>query len=102
MCCRSPIKIMCTTRLNVGIFRVHRFSVVTPTRPNKSDFIFDSTYTAVHLTTYLGIYSLHMEQFLALYALMGFFGYVGTTDVLSASVSDFMIWDGGLPFSGIS
>jgi hypothetical protein len=43
-----------------------------------------------------------VEQFLALYALMGFFGYVGTTGVLSASVSGFMVWDGGLPFSGIS
>jgi hypothetical protein len=31
-----------------------------------------------------------------------FFGFVGTTGVLSASVSDFMVWDGGLPFSGIS
>jgi hypothetical protein len=42
-----------------------------------------------------------VEQFLALYALMGFLD-VGTTGVLSASVSDFMVWDGGLPFSGIS
>jgi hypothetical protein len=32
----------------------------------------------------------------------GSFGYVGITGVLSASVSDFMVWDGGLPFSGIS
>jgi hypothetical protein len=32
----------------------------------------------------------------------GSFGYVGTTGVLSASVSGFMVWDGGLPFSGIS
>jgi hypothetical protein len=56
---------------------------------------------AVHLTTHRGIYYLHVEEFLA-YALMGFFGYVETTGVLSASVSDFMVWDGGLPFSGIS
>jgi hypothetical protein len=31
-----------------------------------------------------------VEQFLALYALMVFFGFVGTTGVLSASVSDLM------------
>jgi hypothetical protein len=37
---RNPIKIMCTTRLNDGIFRVHRFSVVTPARLHKSDFVF--------------------------------------------------------------
>jgi hypothetical protein len=32
----------------------------------------------------------------------GFFGYVWTTSVLSASVSDFMVQDGELSFSGIS
>jgi hypothetical protein len=37
---RNPIKIMCTTRLNDGIFRVCRFSVVTPARLHKSDFVF--------------------------------------------------------------
>jgi hypothetical protein len=31
----------------------------------------------------------------------GFF-WIGTTGVLSASVSDFMVWGGGLPFSGTS
>jgi hypothetical protein len=30
-----------------------------------------------------------------------FYGFVGTTGVLSASVSDFVGLDGGLPFSGI-
>jgi hypothetical protein len=34
------MKIICTTRLNDGIFRVHRFSVVTPARLHRSDFIF--------------------------------------------------------------
>jgi hypothetical protein len=63
---------------------------------------FDSTYTAVHLATHQGIFYLHVEQFLALYALMGFFGFVGTTGVLSAFISDFVVWDGGLPFSSIS
>jgi hypothetical protein len=68
---RNPIK--CTTRLNDGIFRVHRFSVVTPLDYTNRILYFDSTYTAVHLTTHRGIYYLHVEQFLALYALMGFF-----------------------------
>jgi hypothetical protein len=39
---RNPIKIMCTTRLNDGIFKLHRFSVVTPARLHKSDFVFPS------------------------------------------------------------
>jgi hypothetical protein len=37
---RNPIKIMYTTRLNDGIFRVHRFPVMTPARLHKSDFVF--------------------------------------------------------------
>jgi hypothetical protein len=45
----------------------------------------------VHWTTNRSIYYLHVEQFLALYALMGgFFGYVGTADMLFASISDCM------------
>jgi hypothetical protein len=38
---------------------------------------FDSTYTAAHLTTHRGIYYLHVEQFLVLYALMGFLDMLG-------------------------
>jgi hypothetical protein len=56
----------------------------------------------VHLTTHRGIYYLHVEQFLALYALMGLLDMLGLLGVLSASVSDIMVLDGGLPFSGIS
>jgi hypothetical protein len=37
---RNPIKIMCTTRLNDGIFKVHWFSVVTSARLHKPDFVF--------------------------------------------------------------
>jgi hypothetical protein len=37
---RNPMKIMYTTRLNTGIFRVHRFAVVTSARLHRSDFIF--------------------------------------------------------------
>jgi hypothetical protein len=60
-----------TTRLNDGIFRIHWFSVVTPARLHKSDF--DSTYTAVHLTTHREIFYLHVELFWGLYAPMGGF-----------------------------
>jgi hypothetical protein len=63
---------------------------------------FDSTYTAVHLNNPPGYLLSAREQFLAFYALMDFFGFSGTTGVLSASVLDFMVWDGELPFSGIS
>jgi hypothetical protein len=43
-----------------------------------------------------------VEQFFGALCTDGFFGFVGTTGVLSASLSDFVVWDGGLPFSGIS
>jgi hypothetical protein len=73
---RNPIKIMCTTRLNDGIFRVHRFSVDTRSTTQRILY-FDSTYTAVYLTTHRGIYYLHVEQFLTLYTLMGFLDMLG-------------------------
>jgi hypothetical protein len=57
---------------------------------------------AIHWTTHRVIYYLHVEQFLAVYADMDFFGYVATIGMLSSSVLDFMVWDGGLPFCGIS
>jgi hypothetical protein len=37
---RNPIKIMCTTRLNDGIFTVHRFFVATSAQPRKSECVF--------------------------------------------------------------
>jgi hypothetical protein len=40
MCYRNPIKIMCTTRLNDGIFRVDQFSVVTSARLHQSECVF--------------------------------------------------------------
>jgi hypothetical protein len=73
---------MYTTRLNDGIFRVHRFSVVTPARLH-----FDSTYMAVHLTTHRGIYYPHVEQFLALYVFLDMLGLL----VCFLPVSDFMV-----------
>jgi hypothetical protein len=54
---------------------------------------FDSTYTVVHLTTNRGIFlSARGTVFGALCA-DGFFGFVEITGVLSASVSDFVVWD---------
>jgi hypothetical protein len=99
---RNPIKIMCTTRLNDGIFRVHRFSAVTPARLHKSDFVF-------RFYVYAGTFDNPPRYFLSARGTVfgalcayGFFGFVAATGVLSASVSDFVVWDGGLPFSGIS
>jgi hypothetical protein len=46
---------------------------------------------AVHLTTHQVIYYLYVEQVLAVYAVMDFFGYVGTTGMLPSSVLDFMV-----------
>jgi hypothetical protein len=40
MHCRNPIKIMCTTRLNNGIFTVHRVTVATSTRLRKPEYDF--------------------------------------------------------------
>jgi hypothetical protein len=75
---------------------------VTPAWLHNSDFVF-------RFYVYGGIFDSPSKYFLsargtvfgALYA-YGFFGFVGTTGVLSASVSDFVVWGGGLPFSGIS
>jgi hypothetical protein len=36
----NPIKIMCTTRLNGGIFRVHQFSVVTPAQLQQIEILY--------------------------------------------------------------
>jgi hypothetical protein len=91
-----------TTRLNDSIFKVHRFSVVTPARLHKSDFIFRFYVYGGAFDNPPGyLLSARGTVFGALCA-DGSFGYVGTTGVLSASVLDFMVWDGGLPFSSIS
>jgi hypothetical protein len=42
------------------------------------------------------------NSFWRLMSLWVFFRYVGATGVLSASVSDFMVYEGELPFSSIS
>jgi hypothetical protein len=75
---------------------------VTPARLHKSDFIFRSYVYGGTFDNPPGyLLSARGTVFGTLYA-NGSFGYVGTTGVLSASVSGFMVWDGGLPFSGIS
>jgi hypothetical protein len=91
-----------TTRLNDGIFKVHRFSGVTPARLHRSDFIFRFYVYGGTFDNPPGyLLSARGTVFGALCA-DGSFGFVGTTGVLSASVLGFMVWDGGLPFSGIS
>jgi hypothetical protein len=70
---RNPIKIMRTTRLNDGILRVHRLSVVTPAQLHKSDFVFRFYVCGGTFDNPQGyFFYLCVEQFLALYALMGF------------------------------
>jgi hypothetical protein len=99
---RNPIKIMCTTRLNDCIFKVHRFSVVTPARLHKSDFVFRFYVYGGTFDNQSGyLLSARGTVFGALCAYV-FFGFAGATGVLSASVSDFMVWNGGPPFSVIS
>jgi hypothetical protein len=91
-----------TTRLNDGIFKVHRFSVVTPARLHKSDFVFRSYVYGGTFDNPPGYFFICTWNSFGGFMRSGFFGFVGTTSVLSASVSDFVVWDGGLPFSGIS
>jgi hypothetical protein len=75
---------------------------VTPARLHRSDFVFRFyVYGGTFVNPPGYLLSARGTVFGALCA-HGSFGYVGTTDVLSASVSDFMVWDGGLPFDGIS
>ena len=66
-----------TSRLNDGIFKVHRFSGVTPARLHKSDFIFRFYVYGGTFDNHRGIYYLYLEQFLALYALMGLLDMLG-------------------------
>jgi hypothetical protein len=88
---------MCTTQLNDGIFRVHRFSVVTPARLHRSDFIFRVYVYGGTFGNLPGYLLSARGTVCGALCADGFFGYVGTTGVISASVSDFMVWDGGLP-----
>jgi hypothetical protein len=75
---------------------------VTPARLHKSDFIFRFYVYGGTFDNPPGyLLSARGTVFGALCA-DGSFGFVGTTSVLSASVLDFMVWDGELPFSGIS
>jgi hypothetical protein len=59
---RNPIKIMYTTLLNDGIFRVHQIYFVF------RFYVYDGTFDNPPRCFYL-----HVEQFLVLYALMGCF-----------------------------
>jgi hypothetical protein len=91
-----------TTRLNDGIFRVHRFSVVTPARLHRSDFIFRFYVYGGTFDNPPGyLLSACGTVFGALCA-DGFFWICWDYWCAFCPVSDFMVWDGGLPFSGIS
>jgi hypothetical protein len=83
-----------TTRLNDGIFRVHWFSVVTPARLHQSECVF-------RFYVYGGTFDNPPGYFLSARGTVfgalcahGIFGFVGTTGVLPAFVSDFVVWDG--------
>jgi hypothetical protein len=80
---KNPIKIMYTTRLNDGMFRVHRFSFATPARPHKSDFVF-------RFYVYGGTFDNSQGDFLSTRGTIfgalcsyGFYRFVGTSCVLS-------------------
>jgi hypothetical protein len=75
---------------------------VTPARLHKSDFIFRFNVYGGTFDNPPGCLLSARGTVLGALCAHGFFGFVGTTGVLSASVSDFVVWDGGLPFSDIS
>jgi hypothetical protein len=52
---------------------------------------------AVYLTSNQVIIFLHVEQLFALYALMGFLDVLNLLPCFFASVTDFVVSDGGLP-----
>jgi hypothetical protein len=77
---------------------------VTPVQLHKSDFVF-------RFYIYGGTFDSPPEDFFFFLSARrtifgalcpyGFFGFVWTTGVLSAPILDIVVWDGGLPFSGI-
>jgi hypothetical protein len=89
-------------QLNDGIFRVHRFSVVTSARLHKSDFVFRFYVYGGTFDNLPGYFLSTRGTVYGTSCAYELFGFVRTTGVLSAFVSDFVVWDGGLPFSGIS
>jgi hypothetical protein len=81
-----------TTRLNDGIFIVHRFSIATPARLRKSDFVFRFYVYGGTFDNQRGYFflSTHGTVFSALCA----YEYLDcdrTIGVLSDSVSDFIV-----------
>jgi hypothetical protein len=59
----NPIKVMCTTRLNDGIFTVHRFSVATCARLRKLECVFRFYVYGGTFDNPPGFFYLHVEQF---------------------------------------
>jgi hypothetical protein len=83
---RNPIKIMCIIRLNDGIFRVHWFSAVTPARLHKSDFVFRFYVYGGTFNNPLGYFLSARGTIFGALCAFGFFGFVGTTGILSATL----------------
>jgi hypothetical protein len=100
---RNPIKIMCTIRLNDGIFTVHRFSVATSARLRKSECVFRFYVYGGIFDNLPGYFCLHVEYLWALQVPMDFWIGIGIAGLLSVSVFGLaIVGDGGLLFSRIS
>jgi hypothetical protein len=94
---RNPIKIMCTTRLNDGIFTVHRFSVATSARLRKLECIFRFYVYGGIFDNSAEYFCLHVEHLWALKVPVGCSIGIGITGLRSAPILDLVIVrDGGL------
>jgi hypothetical protein len=81
---RNPIKIMCTTRLNDGIFTVRRFSIATSAHLHKSECVFRFYVYGGIFDNPPGYFCLHVEHLWALKVPMGFWIGIGITALPSA------------------
>jgi hypothetical protein len=75
---------MCTTRLNDGIFTVHRFPVVTSDRLHKSGSVFRFYVHGGIFDNPPRYIGPHVEQLWALKVPVGFWIGIGITGLLSA------------------
>jgi hypothetical protein len=97
--CISPHLIL--IYLQARVFQ-HIGFPLTPARLHKSDFGFRLHIYSGRFDNPPGYFLSACGTVFGALCAYGFFGFVETTGVLSVSVSDFVVWDGGLPFSGIS
>jgi hypothetical protein len=92
---RNPIKIMCTTRLNDGIFTVHRFSVATSARLRKSECVFRFYVYGGIFDNPPGFFCLYVGHLWALKVPMDIWIGIGVAGLLSVSVFTLLIVRGG-------